>query len=275
MYRIITLAVFGSFLLQSCGQAGGNDPGHEYMPDMAHSIAYEANIHDEYSYHDWDENSVGNRYALSQPGRPVAGTIARGSVAAAAGRDMNSVLYGQNSKQGIRTPINGNVPYYYADTEEERTRATKEILANPFPITKSGMEKGKWLYETYCGICHGNDGGGAGYLVSDENKNVKYPAQPANFLQDTFYLTSNGRFYHAIMHGKNVMGNYADKLSFEERWQVIHYIRALQAKTKTLEYSESANTFTNPNNDRPANPGSAPAPAPAPKVDPKAPVSGK
>jgi hypothetical protein len=45
------------------------------------------------------------------------------------------------------------------------------------------------------------------------------------------------------MHGKNVMGGYADKLSYEERWNVIHYIRVLQAKETGTEYSESANTL--------------------------------
>nr|HMU05381.1 hypothetical protein [Saprospiraceae bacterium] len=32
---------------------------------------------------------------------------------------------------------------------------------------------------------------------------------------------------------------------YEERWNVIHYIRSLQAATKKLEYSEKANTFNN------------------------------
>jgi hypothetical protein len=41
------------------------------------------------------------------------------------------------------------------------------------------------------------------------------------------------------------MGGYADKLSYEERWQVIHYIRSLQAKEAQLQYSEIQNTFNN------------------------------
>ena len=47
------------------------------------------------------------------------------------------------------------------------------------------------------------------------------------------------------MYGKNVMGAHADKLSYEERWQVIHYIRSLQAAEQGLVYSEEENTFTN------------------------------
>ena len=55
----------------------------------------------------------------------------------------------------------------------------------------------------------------------------------------------NGRYYFAIMYGQNMMGGYAEKLSFEERWDVIHYIRALQAKSKNLEYNEKSNTLSN------------------------------
>ena len=145
--------------------------------------------------------------------------------------------------RGISTPINGNVPYYYADNDNERIRATKEIVMNPYPISKKSLAKGKELWVIYCGICHGEKCAGNGYLVSEENPNAKYPAQPANLLLDTFVNGNNGRIYHAIMYGKNVMGNYADKLSYEERWDVIHYIRSCQASEKKLQYDEKWNLF--------------------------------
>jgi hypothetical protein len=47
------------------------------------------------------------------------------------------------------------------------------------------------------------------------------------------------------MYGKNVMGSYADKLSYDERWNVIHYIRSLQANSKNLKYNDKENTFSN------------------------------
>ena len=46
------------------------------------------------------------------------------------------------------------------------------------------------------------------------------------------------------------MGSYKDKLSYEERWQVIHYIRSLQAKELKLEYNQLVNTLNSV--DRPA-----------------------
>lgn len=234
----------GSF--QACSPADGNSTGHEYMPDMAHSVAYEPNRIDEYSLHTWNEQSVRTVTQLwGTPRLPIKGTIPRGYVGLSAHNNTaayKAMLEGVGNR-GISTPINGNVPYYYGDTDAERTRAEKEIVMNPYPITAKGLAKGKDLWKIYCGICHGDKCNGNGYLVSEENKNAKYPAQPANLLLDTFANGHNGRLYHAIMYGKNVMGNYADKLSFEERWQVIHYIRACQAGEKKLDYNEKWNRF--------------------------------
>ena len=211
-----------SMAVVACSPAGGNKTGHEYMPDMFHSTAYEANVFDYYYYNTWGTQQEYMTYAM--PRTPVKGTIPRGYAG------LNEANKGHF--QGM--PVNGHVPYYYDDTEEERTRAMTEITANPIPYTMAGAARGKELYEIYCGICHGDKGDGAGYLVRD---GAAYPAQPANFLLAEFVDASEGRYYHSIMYGKNVMGGYADKLSYEERWQVIHHIRSLQAAELGTTYA--------------------------------------
>jgi mono/diheme cytochrome c family protein len=112
---------------------------------------------------------------------------------------------------------------------------------NPFPIKAASLEQGKELYNIFCSTCHGEKADGNGYLLREDGG--KYPAQPANLINEEFTAASNGRFYHSIMYGKNVMGGYADKLSYEERWNVIHYIRSLQAKNVSKVYSEEENTL--------------------------------
>jgi len=149
----------------------------------------------------------------------------------------------------ITMTANGAVPYPYKDTEADRVRAAQEIIQNPYPITTAGLVRGQALYTVYCGICHGDKGDGLGYLVREEDpaKGITaglYPAAPANFMKETFIDTTNGFYYHSIMYGKNMMGAYKDKLSYEERWQVIHYIRSLQAKARNLVYNEDQNTFS-------------------------------
>lgn len=248
-FKVLLIATIAIIILQACSPADGEYTGSEYMPDMGHSVAYEANTYNFYYYNTWDGASTEGLWKLSQPRLPVKGTVPRGyagvSMAsnATAQSAMMDRLRGGSSTNEIAVPLSGNAPYYYANTEEERLRATAEILDNPFPITADGLERGKELYEIFCGICHGTKGDGNGYLVAEENSNAVYPAQPAILLNDEFSAASNGRYYHAIMYGKNVMGGYADKMSYEERWQVIHWIRALQAKDKKLAYDEESNTL--------------------------------
>jgi mono/diheme cytochrome c family protein len=240
------IAVTGIIIcMQACSPAGGNDTGHEYMPDMAHSIAYEANVYNDYNLNKWKTESVKDVVELSMPRLPIKGTMPRGfsgygTNGAYREGALGASMSGQHSIQGIHINPNGFVPYYYADTPEDRLRATAEITKAPFPITKEGLAKGKELYTIYCGVCHGDKGDGQGYLVRDGGK---YPAQPANLVNEIFTNSSNGRFYHAIMYGLNVMGGYSDKLDYKERWQVIQYIRSLQAKANKMEYSEKLNTL--------------------------------
>jgi len=233
----ILLVVTTLISFNACSSAEGDNPGTEYMPDMFHSIAYEANLNDYYYYNTWGTED--DYYKIAQPREPINGTIPRGYSG-----NMNPKYFdGSVSTNAMSIPMNGSVPYYYTDTEEERTRAMAEIIKNPYPISTAGLEVGKNLYDINCGICHGKKGDGNGWLVDEANAQAVYPAQPANLISEEFVAASNGRFYHGIMYGKNVMGGYADKLSYEERWQVIHYIRSLQAKDRKLVYSQEANTL--------------------------------
>jgi len=215
----VIFSILVVFCLYACQQPGGNSTGSEYMPDMAHSVAYEANYYNYYYNNTW--GSEEEYYEYAKPRKPVPGTVARGS----ANGDQNSVAF------------------YYGNTEEERTRAMNEIIKNPLPITEAGLKEGKELYNIFCGICHGLNGNGAGYLVRDDGG--VYPVQPANLLLDEFVTASNGRYYYSIYHGRNLMGSYKDKLSYNERWNVIHYIRSLQAKDKQLVYNQNENTLNN------------------------------
>jgi mono/diheme cytochrome c family protein len=47
----------------------------------------------------------------------------------------------------------------------------------------------------------------------------------------------DGRFYHVITNGKNIMPSYAAQISREERWAIVNYIRVLQ-KAKNATASE-------------------------------------
>ena len=149
---ILSLSVF----MVSCSPSGKNKTGHEYMPDMAHAIAYEANVYGYSSNNTWDKESSRSRRALSVPGKPVNGTVPRGYSGAMSNGEIDQskmdMIRGKNQLNAQATTVNGHVGFYYADNEDERLRAIAEIKANPFPITKKGLEIGKELYTINCAI---------------------------------------------------------------------------------------------------------------------------
>jgi mono/diheme cytochrome c family protein len=253
--RILVLSITLAVVLTACSYPGENTTGSEYMPDMAHSLALEANTYNYYYYNTWDKESTVELAKLVYPRVTVKGTVPRGyasayipGMKAPASLDEAELMRGSivdgDHMNAISVPTNGYVPYYFADSDSGRLQAIAELVDNPFPITENGLARGKNLYNIFCAICHGENGNGLGYIYdTDKNPYAKYPAAPASFLRQEYLEASNGRYYNAIMYGYNVMGAYKDKISYEERWQVIHYIRKLQAAEKKVEYTPLINTL--------------------------------
>ena len=260
--HILALSLTLAVLLAACSDPDGNFPGSEYMPDMAHSIAVEANAYNYYYYNTWNDRSTVALGELVYPKYTVEGAVPRGyagqyipgmvppgQIGPARFMVGGKVTDQQEEAQAgipyaMPVPTNGHVPYYYEDTPEGREAAIAANEMNPFPITDQGLITGGNIYNIFCAICHGEEGNGLGYIYdTDKNPQAKYPAAPANLLRPEYVEASNGRYYHAIMYGYNVMGAYADKMDYEERWQVIHYIRNLQAEDAGLEYNQVVNTL--------------------------------
>ena len=141
----------------------------------------------------------------------------------------------KNFENGMtaQVPPAGTTPIGFTRFDEfpnttEGYEAASAAVKNPLPVTKENLAEGKQLYTAMCGPCHG-DGTGNGHIV----ELGKYPAPPS-------YSTGNssrggamkdltdGKIYHTIQYGLNLMGSYASQLSPEERWKVVMYVHELQ-----------------------------------------------
>ena len=121
---------------------------------------------------------------------------------------------------GMRMPVEGTVarghmPYL------EKTQDEAVNWVNPLPRTEKVLEMGKKAYQAHCSVCHGMVGEGVSTLTT------AYNAKPSNLVTDQVRAYPDGKLYHVIMAGKNTMSSYAADLEDEERWAVVHYIRAL------------------------------------------------
>jgi len=124
--------------------------------------------------------------------------------------------------RGPRMPVEGTIPtnfepYPYPNDAE----AAGRLLKNPLRPTKAILERGQILFDTYCAVCHGNTGDGNGYIVP------KFP-QPPTLASDKVTNWTDGRIFHVITMGQNLMPSYASQVTADERWAIINYVRVLQ-----------------------------------------------
>lgn len=124
-------------------------------------------------------------------------------------------------------PAEGTLPRGYSFYEIANTNEGYEFakanLMSPMDSLAIDYDRGKELYDVYCGICHGNKGKGQGTLVKRE-KILGVPSY-----DDAGRAITEGSIYHVIYYGKNTMGSYANQLNEEERWQVVAYVQQLKA----------------------------------------------
>jgi len=123
---------------------------------------------------------------------------------------------------GMRTPVPGTVargflPYAFAGKPEDAGK----YLANPLPVTQPVLDLGREKYLTFCSPCHGNVGRGDSRLAG------QFP-NPPTLHSDKVRAWPDGRIYHVITEGQNVMPSYAAQVRRDERWAIVHYIRVLQ-----------------------------------------------
>ncbi|NOY06434.1 MAG: cytochrome c [Chlorobi bacterium] len=116
----------------------------------------------------------------------------------------------------------GFMPLHYGLSEEEAKRAGRE-LRNPFKSdSTANLERGKRVYEIYCGTCHGAAGDGKGLVVQHG-----YPAPPSLLLENARAI-EDGRMFYIITYGFKNMPAYGSQVAHDDRWYVINFIRQLQ-----------------------------------------------
>ena len=110
----------------------------------------------------------------------------------------------------------GKKPYHY-DTVEDAEKA----LVNPLPRSMANLSRGQRVFNIYCITCHGERGYGDGPVVNP------FPI-PKSLQSDAMLKWNDGHLFHVITKGQGVMPSYAQQIQAEDRWAVIHYVRALQ-----------------------------------------------
>lgn len=192
-YAYYTLAFVVVLLLSVMGFRGmtATRPPVEFFPDMDHQAKYKPQAESAF-------------FADGRADRPIpAGTVP----------------YGRSAAQA-------DPSFLKADDQHYAGKNADGSFLKGFPsdivVNEAFVRRGQNRYQIYCAPCHGALGDGNGIT-----KSYGMVATPT-YHDDRLRGMADGEIFNTITHGKNTMFPYADKLSAEERWAVIAYVRALQ-----------------------------------------------
>jgi mono/diheme cytochrome c family protein len=199
-YAYYTLAFLVVLLLSVMGYRGmiSTRPPIELFPDMDHQAKYKPQAESKF-------------FADGRADRPTpAGTVPYGR--GPGGSDSGAIVH--------------DAAFLRADDAHYAGKNADGSFARGFPrdleFNDAFVRKGQGRYEIYCLPCHGALGDGNGIT-----KSYGMVATPS-YHDDRLRSMPEGEIFNTITHGKNTMFPYADKLSVDERWAVVAYVRALQ-----------------------------------------------
>ncbi len=169
-------------------------PPIEVFPDMDHQARY-------------SPQGANSFFSNQQDDRPIpANTVARGNYfnqADVFSADFNDANLG-NTVFNQGKDGNGNF--------------VKKV---PLEITHELMETGRQKYEIFCISCHGAAGDGNGATKP-------YGILATSYHDDRLRTVEDGYIYEVITNGYNQMYGLKDRMTPEERWATVLYVRALQ-----------------------------------------------
>lgn len=95
-------------------------------------------------------------------------------------------------------------------------------MKNPVKPEASSISEGKDLYSQHCKSCHGAKGKG------DGPKSGKIDISCGDFTSADFAKKTDGELFWKTVEGRKPMPSFKEKLSDNEVWNIVNYIRTLK-----------------------------------------------
>jgi mono/diheme cytochrome c family protein len=146
------------------------------------------------------------------------------------GPDAASPLWADG--KGSRPPPPGSLPIAMGDLaktssgrrgrDELVARAAADAARTPPAADPALLRRGQSRYGIYCAPCHSSVGDGDGMIARRG-----FP-HPPSFHQARLRDAPDRHFFDVITQGYGAMPSYADRVTPQDRWTIVAYIRALQ-----------------------------------------------
>jgi mono/diheme cytochrome c family protein len=126
-------------------------------------------------------------------------------------------------RKAMLNQVPGTVPRdgsVFTDTAWQQTEA--RLVSPVARLSRAQLERGANRFNAFCAPCHSATG-------QDTTEVVRRGMQkPPNLAAPNAKGNSDQHIFYIVSRGQNVMPGYADKLTPDDRWAVIGYLRQLQ-----------------------------------------------
>jgi mono/diheme cytochrome c family protein len=146
------------------------------------------------------------------------------------GPDAASPLFADG--KGSRPPPPGSLAVASGDLaatssgrhgRDEIAARDAALAASAVPATDLALlQRGQSRYDIYCSPCHSRLGDGDGMVARRG-----FP-HPPSFHQARLRAAPDRHFFDVISQGYGAMPSYADRVTPQDRWAIVAYVRALQ-----------------------------------------------
>lgn len=117
-------------------------------------------------------------------------------------------------------PRTGVEPFIPAEAMIGGQLARDVIPKNPVPASAESIANGKFVYDTYCGTCHGANGMGG--------TPVALKGMPAPPIAPLLPALSEAHLYNKALYGGPIMPAYGYQTSAKDRWDAVNYMKSAQ-----------------------------------------------
>ena len=100
--------------------------------------------------------------------------------------------------------------------------ANFKSMKNPIAKSDASTQAGQALYMKTCAACHGRTG------LGDGPKSKSLKTVPTDFTKAASQNQTDGEHFYKTKNGRGDMPKYEGKLSDDDIWNIINYVRTLK-----------------------------------------------
>jgi mono/diheme cytochrome c family protein len=97
----------------------------------------------------------------------------------------------------------------------------------PFQVTDAVIARGRERFDINCVACHGRTGDGDGIVVQ------RGFTHPPSYYNKALLDAPDSHFFEVITNGKGAMLSFDDRVTPDDRWAIVAYIRTLQEAARS------------------------------------------